>query len=70
MCPSNFLWSLCAQKFWRVRTFLGIHPELKRFLCRKFGGDKKKKGFHPEMERFFCPKLREDQNKNKKSSSA
>ena len=35
---------------------MGIHPELKRFLCSKLGEDQKKtkKGLHPEMERFLC----------------
>ena len=33
---------LCVQKLWRVRTFLGIYPELNAFLCPKLGEDQKK----------------------------
>ena len=55
---------LCAQKYWRVRTFAKIHPELKRFFCPKLGEDQKtKKGLHPRTEQCLCTKLREDQQK-------
>ena len=49
--------------------FLGIHPELKWFLCPKLGEEqkkkKKKKRPSQKMERFLRPKLREDQKKGR-----
>ena len=51
---------LCAQKFWRERTFFGKSPRIK--------DKKKEKGLHPVMERFLCPKLREDQIKKRSSA--
>ena len=54
MFPPNFC-GLCAQKFWCVRIFLEIHPELNRFLRPKLREDQKK-GLYPELERFLSPK--------------
>ena len=34
--------SLCAQKFWRVRTFSGNSLRIKAVLCPKLGEDQKR----------------------------
>ena len=53
--------ALCAQKFWRVRTFSRNSPRIlcpkpKRFLCPKLGDDQKK-GLHPKSIGFCIRKV-------------
>ena len=57
---------LCAQKLWRVRTFSGIHIELKRFLFPKLSEDKKK-GSSTRTGVVYCVQI---YVKTKKRSSA
>ena len=57
---------LCAQKFWRERTFSGNSSRIKTVFAseiRWIPKKKKKNGLHPEMERFLRRKFREDQKK-------
>ena len=57
-----------AQKFWRVRIFLGIHSELKRFLCPKLGKDQKKKVFTQNGAFFFVRNYVKTKKKRRSSS--
>ena len=63
--------ALCAQKFWRVRTFCGNSPRIlcpkpKRFLCPKSSEDQKKQS-SPKTDQFLCPRSGEDQKKRSSS---
>ena len=72
MLPLTFC-ALCAQKFWRVRTFCGNSPRIlcpkpKRFLCPKSGEDQKI-GLHPKPI-GFCVRNQVKIKKKKKTYSS